>query len=144
MHLAIETKSFNELFGKVNKNIGSFNKKQHHVLARYWNVILNTIKIKLLTYIIVRKVRKMRKSYNEMCEVSKRFFSEFIQNLKEIVEKEKTMLEEMKQINLPNFIIKMHEDIIADYEDLIEDFSIAIDDEIRDLVFRVSGNSLRQ
>ena len=61
-----------------------------------------------------------------------------ILDLKDILEREKRLLEKVQEDDsLPTYIAKMLENIIIDIEDLIEDLSIANDDEIRELINRI-------
>ena len=62
-----------------------------------------------------------------------------ILELKDILKREKRLLEKLKQEGSPARIIGMLENIIIDLEDLVEDLSIANDREIRDLIFQIGG-----
>ena len=62
-----------------------------------------------------------------------------ILELKDILKREKRLLEKLKQEGSSGYLIRMLENIIIDLEDLVEDLSIANDREIRDLIFQIGG-----
>jgi len=148
MELASAQKLSNKLFGEISSNLDIFASMESEIRKKYWAVIFNTIKLRFLTYKFIRDCRKlemmlMQNDCPGTCKNFKESFLQLIPILSEAAEKERCLLQNITEINIPGFLVKMHEDMLADYEDLVENFSIAVDDEIRDLVSTVSGKSLR-